>query len=105
MTMDMLMETARGEEEYDSNQSSFPVCRRSVHSLDGVAFGRLGSRCHTIICRGAKEGGWWLGYMRGDGVAEVLLELQEVPRSVLGRIWGTRSGLEDGVVVVVVVER
>jgi len=37
--------------------------------------------------------------MRGDGVGEVLFELEEVPR-------GARSGLEDGVgMVVVVVER
>lgn len=39
--------------------------------------------------------------MRCDGVAEVLLELEEVPRSVLGRVGVARSGLEDGVGMVV----
>jgi len=38
--------------------------------------------------------------MRGDGVGEVLFELEEVPRGVLGRVWGARFGLEDGVGVV-----
>ena len=54
-----------------------------------------------ITGRGAKEGSGWLGDMRCDGVAEVLLELEEVPRSVLGRVGVARSGLEDGVGMVV----
>jgi hypothetical protein len=38
-------------------------------------------------------GGGWLGDMRSNGVAELLLELNEV----LGRVWAAaRPGLEDG---------
>ena len=75
-----------------------------------MALGRLGTRCHPIICSRAKEEGRrWLGDMRGNSVGELLLELNKVAHGVLGRVGAALSGLEDGVgvlslVVVVVVE-
>jgi hypothetical protein len=64
-----------------------------------MALGRLGAHRHTftIIWSSAKVVRRWLKEMRGNGVAELPLELNEVPRSVLGRVWAALSGLKDGV--------
>lgn len=76
-------------------------------SLDGMALGRLGTQCHSIIGSRsrAQEGARWLRDMRRNGVDELLLEMHSVRYGAPGHVGAALLGLEDGMRLVAVERR